>query len=168
METNRNARIFIAILILIIIGLVINTCDGRKGVVPSEALEEKLITIEEARVLEQEYLTTRYDTLNKILGYEDNREFNLPLEFLEEYIAYVKSEGKKKGYNNMGIRVYNAAYPEDSDDKRTQPGFSTIVLVPTYEAPAVGQGFLPMPPPPPRNARGVSAANYINGGKDKL
>ena len=89
---------------------------------------EKTISVKEARVLQNNYISTRGAILKDTFGYEDSREFWYSLEELEEYLAYVKQEAKAQGYEDLGIRIYLAAY-EPTKDKEF--GLSTIFLTPT-------------------------------------
>lgn len=164
MKTDNNAKVVMGILILIILILLYKLFYSP---VPTPD-ENHLITIEKAREFEDEYVRTRYGLINESLDITDNREYLISLDFLEEYIAYVKREGKKLGYTGMGLRIYNAAYPENSQDERTQPGLSTIILVPTHTVENSGLGFIPLPLPYGVNSKSIQAANYINGGHRDL
>ncbi|KJD33088.1 hypothetical protein PK35_08990 [Tamlana nanhaiensis] len=87
------------------------------------------ISYEYANELEEEFKTTRAEILNKNLGFEDSREFLFSLDSLKRYIAYFEREAQKKGYNNLGLRVYLGAYPESK--KFPDPGRATVFFVPT-------------------------------------
>src|SRR5690606_14508146 len=71
---------------------------------------KKCISVKEARKLEKNYVETIEKTLKKELGCEECREFWWSLEEIEEYIDYVKSEAKEKGYKNQGLRFYLGHY----------------------------------------------------------
>ncbi|RKN82634.1 hypothetical protein [Ulvibacterium marinum] len=162
METNRNTRILIGILILIIIGLLLNNCKDRpssKEVPPPS----QTISMEQARTLQREFVGTRSDIINKTLGFEDTRDFWFSLDSLEQYIRYVRSESTKQGLEDLGLRIYYAAYPEESKEKWPDPGFSTVIIVPTYGKPDLSNGFFPSPPVQ-RNSN-VRSYNYAGGGK---
>jgi hypothetical protein len=49
---------------------------------------------------------------------------------LENYINYIKTEGKQKGYNVDGIRLYYGVYPENYIEQK-KAGLTTIFLSPT-------------------------------------
>lgn len=102
------------------------------------------ISIEEANTLEEEFKSTRARILNDTLGFEDTRDFWFSLDTLKRYIKYVEQQGKKMGKENLGIRIYFAAYPENSS--YPTPGYSTVFLVPTAaeELLDIQKGFLPI------------------------
>ena len=173
-STNRsNNRGLLGLLSLIIIGLLIFAFwfrgpidDGpeKTEITPPE----QAISIEEAKVLQQEFVRTRAGIINDSLFKDskevDTRDFWFSLETIEQYVAYVKSEGANKGYKDMGIRIFFAAYPKNSRDPRADPGFSTVILAPTKGKPPVGNGFFPMAPIQDP-AGGIQALNYSQGGK---
>lgn len=132
---------------------------------PEKAIEDQLISISEADSLENDYVMSRYRVINESLGYEDDRNFWFSMTTMENYIAYVKKESDKNGYKNLGLRIYNAAYPKESDKAWPKPGYSTVVIVPTYdEEYPERSGFMPMPPPPPADAASIKRLNYAHGG----
>lgn len=61
---------------------------------------------------------------NKIV---DNREVWFDLENLKEYICYVEEESEKKGYKDLGLRVYLGAIPDEKDVPHT-----TVLFWPTH------------------------------------
>lgn len=162
METNRNARILIAILILIIIALLINNCTERPSLkeVPPPS---QTISLDQAQELQEEYVRTRSGIVNKTLGFEDTRDFWFSLDSLEQYIRYVRSESAKQGLKDLGVRIFYAAYPEESKEW-PDPGFSTVIIVPTNGRPSLGNGFFPIPPIQSTSG-GIRAYNYASGGK---
>lgn len=162
METNRNARIFIAILILIILTLLLNNCKDRFFPAEVEA-PSQTISLDQAHTLQQEYVRTRSEIVNKTLGFEDTRDFWFSLDSVEQYIRYVRSESKKQGLENLGIRIFYAAYPEESKEQWPDPGFSTVIIVPTHGKSNLGNGFFPMPPVIYNSS--IRAFNYGGGGK---
>ena len=98
----------------------------------------KRISIKEARVLEQEYVKTRANSLNVILKKkgliesEDVRDVWFDLEALKSYIPYVEEEAEKKGISkNLGLRVYLGAYP--NDQKHLSAGKATVFFIPTQQ-----------------------------------
>lgn len=132
---------------------------------PEKAIDDQLISISQADSLSNEYVKTRYNLISESLGYDDDRTFWFSMATLENYIAYVKKESAKNGYKNLGLRIYNAAYPEKSDTTWPKPGYSTVVVVPTFdEEYPERSGFVPMPPPPPTDAANIKRLNYAHGG----
>ena len=96
----------------------------------------KRISKKEAKVLEQEFVTTRTPILNeslkrkKLITDEDVREVWFDLEDIKEYIAYVEAAAAKKGINNgLGLRVYLGAYPNEK--QYHNPGKTTVFFMPT-------------------------------------
>ncbi|WP_299533942.1 hypothetical protein [Ulvibacterium sp.] len=162
METNRNARIFIAILILIIISLLINNCTDRPSLreVPPPS---QTISLEQAQRLQEEFVRTRSGIVNKTLGFEDTRDFWFSLDSMEQYIRYVRSESAKQGLENLGLRIFYAAYPEESKEQWPDPGFSTVIIVPTHGKLELSNGFFPAPPL--QSTSNMRAYNYAHGGK---
>lgn len=163
METNRNTRVLIGILILIIIGLLLNNCKDRpssKEVPPPS----QTISLDQAQILQEEYVRTRSEIVNKTLGFEDTRDFWFSLDSLEQYIRYVKSESAKQGLEDLGLRIFYSAYPKESKEQWPDPGFSTVIIVPTNGKPSLGNGFFPIPPIQSTSG-GIRAYNYASGGK---
>lgn len=130
---------------------------------PKEA-PQQAISIEEANRLEEEFKQSRSRILNQALGFEDTRDFWFSLDTLKKYIEYVEYEGKKMGKQNLGIRVYFAAYPNNSN--YPDPGYSTVFLVPTAQGnPDLKvQGFFPIAPPN-EPIDSLKALNYSMGGR---
>lgn len=156
MKTTLKSSLKVGCLAIVAFGIY--ACNGKM-----EA-PEQTISIKQAEVLQQEFVQTRADAINQHLGYEDTRDFWFSIETMEDYIAYVKSEGTAKGYNNMGIRVYFAAYPKNMKEEGADPGYSTVILVPTTQTDTPErQGFFPMAPNN-TTASGISALNYSQGG----
>ncbi len=98
----------------------------------------KRISLKEAKVLEQEYVKTRANSLNKtlkskgVIENEDVRDVWFDLNAVKEYIAYVEAEAAKKGIKNgLGLRVYLGAYP--NDQKHLNAGESTVFFIPTQQ-----------------------------------
>ncbi|WP_273568869.1 hypothetical protein [Maribacter halichondriae] len=126
---------------------------------PAQAIDLKV-----AQELQREFVSTRAGIINDSLKITDTRDFWFSLETMEQYIDYVKSEGQKKEYKDMGIRIFYAAYPKHSSDKRADAGYSTVVLVPTTGKEMVGNGFFPMAPFQ-ETAGGIKSLNYGHGGR---
>ena len=121
----KNKRIIFTQITLGLCVLISFSCEQK---VPEIKKPEKTISVERAKALQQNYVNTRGTILKDTFGYEDTREFHYTLAELEEYIAYVKQEAKKEGYDDLGIRIYFAAYEPTADRKF---GLSTVFLAPT-------------------------------------
>lgn len=100
-------------------------------------LPKGLITPLEAKKLNQQFVKTRSEELNKIIEKLDNKPNKqdslsswFSLEELENYIAYVKQEGGKKGIDIDGLRVYFGAYEKNLKNP-AKNNYSTIFFVPT-------------------------------------
>ncbi|WP_309641292.1 hypothetical protein [Flavobacterium sp.] len=92
---------------------------------------EKAIDFETAKTLNSNYNATRAKLHKDVLGKDDSNAVWYSLKELEEYMDYIKSEGRLKGYSVDGIRFYMGVYPETAADGRA--GFTTIFLAPTKE-----------------------------------
>jgi len=125
---------------------------------------QQSITPEEANVLEEEFKETRARILNDTLGFVDTRDFWFSIETLKEYIAYVEQEGERLGKQNLGIRIYFAAYPQESN--YPDPGFSTVFLAPTGQDVGSGleNGFFPIEHHD-ETLDGVNPLNFVHGGQ---
>ncbi|RXP64412.1 hypothetical protein EC396_00080 [Lutibacter sp. HS1-25] len=102
----------------------------------------KLITAEEAKELNQNFIKTRSKDLDKIVERETGKPKEkdaisswFSLDELKEYIAYVEAEGKAKNIDIDGIRIYFGAYATN-DKKQDKKALSTVFMVPTQ--PRVG------------------------------
>jgi len=102
----------------------------------------KLITSEEAKELNQNFIKTRSKELDKIVERETGKPKEkdaistwFSLDELKEYIAFVEAEGKLRDITIDGIRIYFGAYGKN-DKKEDKKALSTVFLVPTQ--PAVG------------------------------
>ncbi len=136
---KKPVRLLVSTCFLFVLLMTAVSCEIKKEA-PQQA-----ISIEEADNLEEEFKRTRSRILDSALGFQDTRDFWFSLDTLKKYIEYVEYEGKKMGKDNLGIRVYFAAYPEDSN--YPDPGYATVFLVPTAQAAPnpLKQGFFPMP-----------------------
>lgn len=170
----KNSR---SIIVLLLISLAANIfffydkCEGTEQVMLTEGLKEHLISYQEAQNLENEYVRGRYriinDSLFKDSQRKDTRYFWFSMKTMQEYLDYVKGEAKTKGYTDLGLRIYFAAYPKNFSDSRGDPGFSTVFIQPTKEE--LGQraqqaNFFPLPPPPPVPVDDIDGLNYGGGG----
>jgi hypothetical protein len=90
----------------------------------------QLISKAAAKQLYLNYDKTRANVIEKAIGREDANATWYSLEELENYINYIKTTGKQKGYNVDGIRFYFGVYPDNEKDQ-SKAGLSTIFLVPT-------------------------------------
>ncbi len=123
------------------------------------------ISFQEAQELQHEFARTRSPILDSLLGFEDVRDVWFSLDTIKEYIEYVEYEAKKRGYENMGIRIHFAAYPEPQGND--QYPYATVLLVPTTSTPGaagIKRGFFPMPPDD-EPADSINSLNYGHGGK---
>ena len=99
---------------------------------------QNTISFNEAKEMQQEYIKTRANSLNKILDKEkiikgkDVIDVTFDLETLKEYIAYVEEEAEKKGLKGLGLRVCLGAY--NKNEKVKTPGYSTVFFMPTYQS----------------------------------
>lgn len=122
------------------------------------------IPLEEAEKLTNEFIRTRAGIINDSLDIVDTRDFHFSLKTLKQYIEYVEQEGKKLGREDLGIRIHFAAYPERSE--YPDPGFSTVVLVPTasVQGQVKPQGILPVQEQH-EVIDSLKALNFGNGGR---
>jgi hypothetical protein len=148
----------LALFAVLLIIVSTSSCD------PQVTPPKQGISYEEANTLEEDYIQTRYNVINAALGYQDTREFWFSLDSLKRYIEYVEYEARNKDVKNLGIRIYFAAYPQNS----TYPdaGYSTVFLVPTAQKDRsqVRQSFAPIQPIH-ENIEGILALNYSQGGQ---
>ena len=158
--------------LFVIVGLVMSSlfvvsCD------PTVEPPEQGISLEEAKMLESEFLRTRYGAINEALPNidQDTRDFWFSIDTLKDYIAYVEQEAGAQGLDNLGIRIYYGAYPEGSE--YPDPGYATVFLVPTTQSTTnvVKQGFGPMQDDDDNddddhdNIDGIYYLNYGTGGR---
>ncbi|MFK5957501.1 MAG: hypothetical protein QM495_01385 [Lutibacter sp.] len=108
-------------------------------------LPKGLITPLEAKELNQQFVKTRSKDLNRIVKKESGNPKKedaisswFSLEELENYIAYVKEEGTKKGITVNGLRVYFGAY-SNNVKKQDKKDLSTVFFAPTMAKPATLQ-----------------------------
>ena len=95
-------------------------------------LPKGLISPKEAKELNQQFVKSRSNDMNKIVEKLDNKPNKkdaisswFSLEELKNYIAYVESKSDKVN----GLRVYFGAYGKKSDTKKSN--VSTVFFVPT-------------------------------------
>jgi hypothetical protein len=87
----------------------------------------QLITREFAKKLHLNYAKTRTPIIRRIIKKEDANAIWFSLEELENYIHYIKIEGKKDGYDVNGIRFYFGVYPEE-EKYQEKAGLTTLFL----------------------------------------
>ena len=98
--------------------------DEKKVMVPTQ-----LISVERGMELSNNYCTKKGAMLKTAKGDDDATAVWYSLQELENYIAYIKSEGLNKGYIVDGIRFHLGLYPEN--DVVGKAGYTTIFLSPT-------------------------------------
>lgn len=95
------------------------------------AKPSQLITKEFAKQLNINYNSKKAASLTtRGAKKEDANAIWYSLEALESYISYIKTNGKKDGYNVDGIRFYFGVYPDD-EKHGEKAGLTTLFLVPT-------------------------------------
>lgn len=154
---KSSAKVFTMTMAMLLVVITFASCDEKEA-------PQQTISIEEASRLALEFRNTRAKILNDTLGFEDTRDFWFSLDSLRKYLDYVEYNATKMGKKNLGIRVYFAAYPVNSNYE--DAGFSTVFLVPTAQEANSGikQGFFPMPPPN-EPIDSLEAFNYSQGGR---
>lgn len=85
----------------------------------------KCIPVNDARTLQENWISTRQEAIDNAIGEEDNRSCYYTVAELQEYLNYVTEMSNEQDIANPGIRLYFAAYNEDSNKK------ATIFLAPT-------------------------------------
>ena len=135
---KRIAKLLVCTITILLLVITVASCEHKK-----EA-PEQAISLEEATRLENEFQNTRSQIIDSALGITDTRDFWFSIDTLKKYIEYVEYNGKKMGKKNLGLRIYFAAYPENSN--YPDPGYSTVFIVPTAEAEdsPLRQGFFPI------------------------
>lgn len=111
------------------------------------AVPTKCITETEARQLQDNWASTRAVAIEREMGSTDTREFVFSVVELEEFLTYVKSESSKQGFSAPGVRIYFAAYDNDSTDK------ATVFLSPTQTGAATSN-----------NNYNIQPMNVVTGG----
>lgn len=90
---------------------------------------ENVISVKKATELSNNF-DARYDTISALIGKPDNRSSWHSIQELEQYIAYIKKEGKERGLDVDGIRIYFGAYGPKEVGREN---YSTLFLVPTVK-----------------------------------
>jgi len=129
-------------------------------------LPKGLITPLEAKRLNQQFLKTRSKELNKIIEKLDNKPNKkdslsswFSLEELENYIAYVKEAGEKKGIDINGLRVYFGAYGKNIKNP-AKNNFSTVFFVPTILKKQVNQKSVTTVVSDSSDVEGIDGLNF--------
>lgn len=81
------------------------------------------ITVAEARQLQNNWVATRAVDIEAAMGTPDTREFLFSVAELQQFLDYIKA-GSGTGAQ-PGVRIYFAAYDNDTNDK------ATVFLAPT-------------------------------------
>lgn len=81
-----------------------------------------LITVEEARQLQKNWINSRATDIENARGKEDVCEFLFSVDELQKFIDYIK---KNSASVNPGIRIYLAAYQNHNKDE------ATVFMAPT-------------------------------------
>nr|WP_294936552.1 hypothetical protein [uncultured Flavobacterium sp.] len=98
--------------------------DEKKVMVPTQ-----LISVARGMELSSNYCAQKGTMLKTALGDDDANAVWYSLQELENYIAYIKSEGLNKGYIVDGIRFHLGLYPQE--ELHGKAGYTTIFLSPT-------------------------------------
>lgn len=85
----------------------------------------KCIPVDTAKNLQENWINTRQKAIDRAIGQEDSRSCFYTLDELREYLNYVEELSNEQNIDNPGIRLYFAAYNDDSNKK------ATIFLAPT-------------------------------------
>ena len=105
----------------------------------------QLISNDVAKELNRNYNNTRHRLVSQSINKEDANSAWYSIKELENYIYYIKKQGKAKGYNVNGIRFYLGAYPNTSEYNE-KANMTTIFLTPTGKRTDVQKGsFLSLP-----------------------
>lgn len=121
-----------------------------------------LISVIEAKTLENYYKSEFYNPLNKMKsndypGYSGAvRDIWFSIEELKNYIEYVEEYAAKKNYSGLGLRVYLGAKDEKGIDNLDYPR-QTVFFVPTAKTNQAGKLTN-------TNLTGVERLNYGNAG----
>lgn len=79
----------------------------------------KCISVDKARQLQNNWVTTRAVDIQNARGSEDTRMDIWSLEELQEFLDYVKEKSADQGIAKPGIRIYFAAYDNPDNDNAT-------------------------------------------------
>lgn len=168
-KTNQLIVVFSVVMFSLLASCKCPDCtnETETSKVESPSKPKQAISYDYAKKIQQEYIKTRADSLNKLLNAggvikgEDVRDVWFDLKTLEQYIAYVKAESKKKNYEGLGLRVYYGAYPKDSNSPDS--GYSTVFFIPTHRSKASKMNFVYSDPN--ENSEDIDGMNFGIGGK---
>lgn len=90
----------------------------------------KTITPAQAKELNQNFVKTRSKAIDTAIGKKDALSSWFSLDDLKAYISKVEKEGKDRGIDVNGLRVYFGAYSETLDNPEKK-GYATVFFVPT-------------------------------------
>lgn len=143
MSKKKHFKVFVFFLT----SIVLFACSDKEPVNKVNVEKPKeTISYEYAKKLQQEYIKTRAEPLKEFLigqgtlKGEDVRDVWFDIDVLEQYIAYVKDQSKRKGYDGLGLRVYFGAYPKEGDHK--DPGYTTVFFMPTHRSKVPKMNFV--------------------------
>ena len=90
---------------------------------------KQLISNEKAKELNQNFIAAKTNSKKNLSDKEDANALWYSLQTLENYIAYIKTEGNTKGYDVDGIRFYFGVYSDT--ETKDKAGYTTLFLSPT-------------------------------------
>jgi hypothetical protein len=82
----------------------------------------KCITPQQAKNLQNSWITTRQVAIERAIGRTDTREFFFTVAELEEFLDYIKSNSQDE---DPGVRIYLGAYNTVTN------GYATLFMAPT-------------------------------------
>ncbi|WP_159021256.1 hypothetical protein [Formosa sp. L2A11] len=104
-----------------------------------------IITKDRAKELSAGY-DSRYKLISNSIDRDDNRSVWFSIAEMEGFLGYTQYEAQNlldKKYTVNGIRVYLAAYPDKNTDQ-AKAGYTTVFMVPTYDATISKSSTLPL------------------------
>lgn len=128
---NHAQQTPLKLMVLLFMLAIISSCDSN----PYIGKPQNAISVKKAKELSSNF-DKRYHAMSEVIGKPDNRSSWHSVKELEQYIAYIKTEGAKKGLAVNGIRIYFGAYDSIPVNKSN---LSTLFLVPTVKAKARDQ-----------------------------
>ncbi len=88
-----------------------------------------IITPKEAKALNERWMETRSQAVDRAAHKTDNCSSWWSLEDIRAYLDFAEAEAKKLGYTMDGIRVYLGAYGNDEPEDKA--GYTTMFFAPT-------------------------------------
>lgn len=110
----------------LLLSLLLSSCQEEQKL----EKPKQLITKEMAITLNSNYISKRANIITEAIQKDDANAVWYSIEEIEKYIHYVKKQGKEKGYDVNGIRMYLGVYPE-TEEFGAKKGMTTIFLSPT-------------------------------------